>query len=64
MEKWIAIADYTDGTHIEMEFSYNADGNYILESDEQYGIECWLIDKAKEHGGIEWYSVDYVNEMW
>ncbi len=62
MGKWIGKADYTDGTYIEKEFSYTADGNYVLESDEQYAIECWLIEQADEHGGIEWYSVDYVEE--
>lgn len=54
---WIARAEYEDGTTIEKTFSYNENGNYTLENERQYEIECWLIEA---HEGCVWYSVDYL----
>lgn len=51
---WYAVADYEDGTHIEKYF------DAIDASDEeQYQIECWLIER---HENCTYYSVVYVNE--
>ena len=36
---WIARAKYADGSEIERQFPYTADGNYEKECEEQYEIE-------------------------
>ena len=54
--KWVARATYADGTEIEKTFAYTANGNYEKECEEQYNIECWLLNK---HDDCTWYSVDY-----
>lgn len=59
MEHWNARATYADGTEIDKDFPYTADGNYSKECEEQYRIEAWLLE---EHEGCTWYSVDYVND--
>lgn len=61
MEYWIARAEYVDGTEIEKKFPYTANGNFSVEQEEQYKIECWLIERS-DHGDCTWYSVDYVSE--
>lgn len=58
-EYWLATADYADGTHIEKKFPYTENGNYGLECERQYEMECWLIEA---HDGCTFYSVDYVND--
>ena len=50
---WIAKAEYADGTTVERLFAYKDSQS---ESDQQYQIECWLIER---HEGCIWYSVDY-----
>jgi hypothetical protein len=52
-DMWIAKAEYADGTTVERLFAYNDSQS---ESDQQYQIECWLIER---HEGCIWYSVDY-----
>ena len=55
---WIARARYADGSEIEKEFPYTANGNYGKEYEEQYEIECWLLERETDSPCI-WYSVDY-----
>lgn len=63
MGKWLAKATYEDGTEIEKEYPYTANGNYYLEEEEQYMIECELIeDNYYSFGECTWYSVDYVED--
>ena len=59
MEYWNARATYADGTEIDQNFPYTANGNHIKESEEQYRLEAWLLEK---HEDCTWYSVDYVND--
>ena len=59
---WTAAADYADGAHIEKRFPYQEGASYIRENERQYQFECWLIEQAEKHGGIEWYSVTYEQE--
>lgn len=62
-EHWVARADLANGDRIEREFPYTANGNYCLEMDEQYSIECWLMEEADRRGSsVDWYSVDYESE--
>ncbi len=56
-EKWVARAEYEDGTSIEKEFPYLEGGNYEKECDRQYQLECWLLERDAV---CTWYSVDYV----
>ena len=56
---WEARAKYADGTSVERLFAYNANGNYLAEQEEQYQLECWLLER---HEGCIWYSVDYIAE--
>ena len=56
MKKWTGYAEYADGTYIERDFSYNANGNYEKECEEQYDIESWLIERRP---GCTFYSVSY-----
>ena len=58
---WVARAKYADGSELEKCFPYTADGNYVRECEEQYEIECWLLERDTESPVI-WYSVDYVDE--
>jgi len=55
---WIARAKYADGSEIEKRFPYTADGNYARECEEQYEIECWLLERETDSPCV-WYSVDY-----
>jgi len=43
---WNAIGEYADGTRIEKNFLYNEEGNYNLECERQYNLECWLIEQG------------------
>lgn len=56
---WHAIAEYEDGTVIDRLFSYNEGGNYQLENQRQYELECWLLE---QHEGCTYYSVSYEEE--
>ncbi len=51
---WEARAEYEDGTSIERYFEPN---DNITENEDQYGIECWLLE---EHPGCTWYSVNWI----
>ncbi len=53
---WEARATYADGTEVLRYFDSNPN---MSESDEQYAIEAWLIER---HKGCTWYSVNWVNE--
>ena len=60
---WHAIAEFSDGTTLEFDRAYNADGNYSLENEEQYGIESELLTKATDTGKeVTFYSVDFVDD--
>ncbi len=56
---WNAIGEYADGTRIEKNFLYNEGGNYNLECERQYDIECWLLS---QHEDCTFYSVAYVED--
>ena len=58
---WIARAKHADGSEIEKRFPYTADGNYARECEEQYEIECWLLEWETDSPCV-WYSVDYEEE--
>lgn len=51
---WEARATYEDGTEVERYFDYN---EYKDEDEQQWELECWLIER---HEGCTWYSVNYV----
>lgn len=53
---WEARAEYEDGTIVERYFESDPQKN---ESDEQFEIEEWLIER---HDGCTWYSVNWVME--
>lgn len=57
---WVARAKYADGSELEKCFLYTANGNYRKECEEQYEIECWLLERDTE-SPIVWYSVDYID---
>lgn len=59
---WNAIGEYADGTRVEKNFLYNEGGNYNLECERQYDLECWLIEQGEQYGGCTFYSVAYVDE--
>ena len=59
MGHWNARATYNDGTEIDKDFPYTANGSYEREDEEQHDIEEWLID---EREGCNWYSVNYVDD--
>ena len=46
---WIARAKYEDGSEIEKEFPYTANGNYEKECKEQYEIECGCWSGKRIH---------------
>ena len=48
---WEARAEYSDGSTIDRFF----DGTGTEE--EQYNLECWLIEQEKE---CTWYSVNWI----
>ena len=58
---WIARAKYADGSEIEKRFPYTADGNYARECEEQYEIECLLLERETGSPCV-WYSVEYEEE--
>lgn len=51
---WEARAEYADGTTVERYFEYD---EYRNENEQQYDIECWLIER---HPNCTWYSVSYI----
>ena len=54
---WEARAIYADGYTVERYFEPSA---YLTASEDQYNIECWLLDR---HPDCTWYSVNWVNEI-
>ena len=60
MEHWKAWAIYADGSEVICNFPYSANGNYVLEREEQYVIECWLLER--DGPPAVWFSVDYVSD--
>lgn len=61
-EHWHATAELSDGTTIEFERLYSANGNYHLEEVEQYRIETELLNRAAETGKVViFYSVNYID---
>ena len=58
---WNAVGEYADGTRIEKNFPYYERGNYNLECEKQYQLECWLIEEGEKHGGCTFFSVAYID---
>ncbi len=56
---WEARATYADGSECCVYFPYNEGGNYLAESERQYELEAWLLERQD---GCTWYSVTYVEE--
>ena len=54
---WIARAEYADGSSVEKMFDPNP---YRTDADDQYEIECWLLEYRER---CTWYSVDWVNDV-
>ena len=52
---WEARAEYADGTTVSRYFEYDASRP---DNEQQYDIECWLIDW---HPDCTWYSVNYID---
>lgn len=52
---WEAVAEYADGSTVRRLFEYNERRS---EAEQQYEIECWLIEREKE---CVWYSVNYID---
>lgn len=60
---WEAIAEFDDGTTLEFDKPYTANGNYALESEQQYNIECELLEKASNTGKeVVFYTVNFVED--
>jgi hypothetical protein len=60
---WHAIAEFSDGTTLEFDKLYNANGNYALEEEEQYAIESNLLSRAADTDKeVTFYSVNFVEE--
>ena len=60
MGHWEAKAKYEDGSEICRDFAYTAVDDYELECEEQYLIECWLLER--DGPPAVWYSVNYVSD--
>ena len=46
---WNAIGEYADGTRVEKNFLYNEGGNYNLECERQYDLECCQVVMTRPH---------------
>lgn len=53
---WEAMAEYADGTTVDLLFDYN---DRIGEGEQEHNIECWLVER---HPDITWWSVNIVCE--
>lgn len=62
MAYWEAMATLEDGSEVRFTREYNADGNYYLEEEEQYNIECELLCKASDVGIVTFYTVNLILE--
>ena len=61
IEHWECIAELSDGSEIRFERLYRANGNYNKEEEEQYNLECELLEKAIATGKeVTFYTVNYV----
>lgn len=57
---WEAIAEFSDGTTLEFTRPVTVSG-LEAEADQQYAIECELLDKATNTGKeVEFYTVNFV----
>lgn len=56
-DMWEARAEYSDGTTKELLFEYDENKP---EADQQYEIECILIESPKENVKCTWYSVNFI----
>ena len=54
---WEARAEYKDGTSVERYFETSES---LSENEDQYMIECWLLER---HPGCTWYPVSWVNDI-
>lgn len=60
---WHAIARLDDGTEFEFNRAYTANGNYAVECEQQYRVECELLARASSTGKeVVFYSVDFVSD--
>ena len=53
---WEARAEYADGSTVSRLFAYD---ETAPEEDQQYNLECWLIERRP---GCTWYSVNYIEQ--
>lgn len=51
---WEGRAEYADGTSVERTFPYREGAS---EDDQQYDIECWLIEHKPD---CVWYTANFV----
>lgn len=51
---WEAVAEYADGSSVRRLFPYS---DCQDEGDQQYAIECWLIDYRAD---LTWMSVNCI----
>lgn len=56
---WLGVAEYADGTRIEVKRPYNEGGLYAAEEEKRYEIESFLVERRE---GCTYYSVVYVND--
>lgn len=61
MGYWEARAEYADGSEVCKHIPYIS-GSIRQDNQEQYDIECALIERGNDHGGCTWYSVTYVED--
>ncbi len=56
---WEAYGEYADGSVIQKDFPYTAK-NYREECEEEFEIECWLVDRDVE---CLYYSVAFIERI-
>ena len=56
---WEAIGKYADGSEIRKLFPSNAGDSWLKQSEEQYNIECWIMEMSEDKE-LVWYSVNYI----
>lgn len=59
MYYWNLRATYDDGYEVDRNVPYTGHGNWIEDNEMQARLEEELVN---EHEGVNWYSVDFVNE--
>jgi hypothetical protein len=55
---WEAYAEYSDGARVRKLFP-STSNNYYEECEEQYNLECWLLEK---HDDCTFLSVNWISE--